>query len=220
MTPAGSPLSLCQASSRDNDSWPKAFLLDGSPVDGARLHRRPGQGPLVQVRGHAGTADRRHAERASGRLRPRGIQGHRPGVRESVQSGRPPGPPISSSSRPSSRRRPSVRRPSVRRRSARRRSVRTRTARRRSVRRRSRPRCSARRRSVRRRSRRRRSARRRSVRRRSARRRSRRRPSARRRSRRRRSAPTEIAQAFSTAQTRSIIGVSATAGHRRRSRRW
>ena len=31
-SPAASPMSECLVSSRDNDSWPKAFTLDGSPV--------------------------------------------------------------------------------------------------------------------------------------------------------------------------------------------
>ena len=43
---AGSPLSLCQVSSRDNDSWPKAFLLDGSAptarISSTRRARRAG----------------------------------------------------------------------------------------------------------------------------------------------------------------------------------
>ena len=68
------------------------FLAQGVPArrigaDGAGFHRCPGQGPLVQVRGHAGSADRHQAERAAGGLRSRGVQGHRPGVREPVQSG-------------------------------------------------------------------------------------------------------------------------------------
>ena len=78
----------CQVSSRDNDSWPKAFLLDG--------HRRRRRSDFIDAPGKARwykfavTPGQRidiTLSRAPGRLRPRGVQGHRPGVREPVQSG-------------------------------------------------------------------------------------------------------------------------------------
>ena len=162
MATAGSPLSLCQVSSRDNDSWPKAFPLDSLRADRERLHRFAGQGPLVQDQRHAGSAHPGGALRSSGRLRPRGVQGHRPGV--SRTSSIPPRPAraISSSSPPNTRRPPSARRRSARRRSARTRTRRRRSRRRRSAHPYSRHRRSARRRSAHRRSRRPTSARRRS----------------------------------------------------------
>ena len=61
-----SPTSSCLVSSRDNDSWPKAFPLEGSPVFRKRLHRFAGQGPLVQIQRHAGSAHRGDALRSSG----------------------------------------------------------------------------------------------------------------------------------------------------------
>ena len=39
----GSPLSLCQVNSRDNDSWPKAFLLEGSAPTARDLIDTPGK---------------------------------------------------------------------------------------------------------------------------------------------------------------------------------
>ena len=42
-SPAASPSSLCQVSSRDNDSWPKAFLLDGSPATAQDFIDAPGK---------------------------------------------------------------------------------------------------------------------------------------------------------------------------------
>ena len=55
--------------------------------DRARLHRRPGQGALVQVQRPAGAARPGDAVRAAGRLRPRGVQGHRRGVLRAAHAG-------------------------------------------------------------------------------------------------------------------------------------
>jgi hypothetical protein len=42
-TPSASPMSACLFSSRDNDSWPKAFQLDGSPVSAQDFIDAPGK---------------------------------------------------------------------------------------------------------------------------------------------------------------------------------
>ncbi|HTP45431.1 MAG TPA: choice-of-anchor Q domain-containing protein [Casimicrobiaceae bacterium] len=41
--PNASPMSACLVSSRDNDSWPKAFALDGSPVNAQDFIDAPGK---------------------------------------------------------------------------------------------------------------------------------------------------------------------------------
>ena len=211
--PAATADSPCLASSGDNDFWPKALALAGRRRPG--LHRLARQGALVQVRRHAGPAHRGRALGPSCRLRPRRLQGHRPGVRQPAHPGDAAdltklsaeyAPSVFSPSvfcRRSSRRRCSALTPTRRRCSRRPSSARASSAPRCSRRRCSRPRSSARACSARPCSRPSRLLALACSRPRSSRRRS---------SARACSARTEIAQAFSSAQTRSIVGVSATPG--------
>ena len=54
---AGQPrCRACLVSSRDNDSWPKAFSLDGSPVTAQDFIDAPGKARWYKFSSHAGAA--------------------------------------------------------------------------------------------------------------------------------------------------------------------
>jgi hypothetical protein len=81
----GSPTSSCLISSRDNDSWPNAFPLDGSPVSVQDFIDAPDKARWYKFAITPGQTIRSCSQPARG-LRPRGVQGHRTGIPRPVQA--------------------------------------------------------------------------------------------------------------------------------------